>query len=282
MLQNLDDNADRTFSYVEQAFFQRWVEEASPAQSAAMAAAVASGQMVFLNGAWAMHDEASPSYVDMIDNTALGHRLIAEQFGVAALPTATWQIVRSLRTARTPAAPANATQRLTHPRPPRRAQQDPFGHSATQASVLSSGLAGFDALFFGRMDYQDRAARQATASLEMIWRASRSTGAATQVFTGAMNGYGPPDGRLCWDEVQCAQNDPIQDDASLEQYNVDEIVAIAVNAALGYAAYHRNGTDGTSHQIWPMGSDFQYTNARATAPAPVPATATCPNSIARP
>ena len=106
MLQNLGDNADRTFSYVEQAFFQRWVEEASPAQNAAMAAAVASGQMVFLNGAWAMHDEASPSYVDMIDNTALGHRLIAEQFGVAALPTATWQIVRSLRAARPPAAPA--------------------------------------------------------------------------------------------------------------------------------------------------------------------------------
>jgi hypothetical protein len=151
--------------------------------------------------------------------------------------------------------------------------------------VLSSGLAGFDALFFGRMDYQDRAARQTTASLEMIWRASRSTGAATQVFTGAMNGYGPPDGRLCWDEVQCAQNEPIQDDASLEQYNVDEIVAIAVNAALGYAAYHRNGTDGTSHQIWPMGSDFQYTcvvQPLRLPAAPAPATLTTLRALHHP
>lgn len=33
------------------------------------------------------------------------------------------------------------------------AQVDPFGHSATQASLLS-GLLGFDSLFFGRADYQ--------------------------------------------------------------------------------------------------------------------------------
>ena len=32
-------------------------------------------------------------------------------------------------------------------------QVDPFGHSATQASLLS-GLLGFDSLFFGRADYQ--------------------------------------------------------------------------------------------------------------------------------
>ncbi len=89
MLQNLRDNSDRTFSYVEQAFFQRWVESADEDRLADMRAAVASGQMVFLNGAWAMHDEASPSYVDMIDNTALGHRLISEQFGSSAVPTAT-------------------------------------------------------------------------------------------------------------------------------------------------------------------------------------------------
>jgi hypothetical protein len=86
---------------VEQAFFTRWVQDASDQQMADMSKMVATGQMTFINGAWAMHDEASPSYVDMIDNTALGHRLIEELFGASALPTVTWQI-------------------------------DPFGHSATQ------------------------------------------------------------------------------------------------------------------------------------------------------
>ncbi len=75
VLSNLLDNPDRTFSYVEQAFFQRWRETASDTQLQQMQGVVASGQFKFLNGAWAMHDEASPSYVDMIDNTALvsGH-----------------------------------------------------------------------------------------------------------------------------------------------------------------------------------------------------------------
>ncbi len=92
VLSNLLDNPDRTFSYVEQAFFQRWVESASDEQLDAMQRVVASGQMTFINGAWAMHDEAAPNYVDMIDNTALGHRLIREQFGQGAIPTVTWQI----------------------------------------------------------------------------------------------------------------------------------------------------------------------------------------------
>jgi hypothetical protein len=63
VLSNLLDNQDRTFSYVEQAFFQRWVESASEEQLDAMQRVVASGQMTFINGAWAMHDEAAPNYV---------------------------------------------------------------------------------------------------------------------------------------------------------------------------------------------------------------------------
>ena len=103
-------------------------------------------------------------------------------------------------------------------------QIDPFGHSATQASELSSPIGGFSSLFFGRIDYQDRALRENTSSLEMIWRASPSLGATAQVFTDAMPGYGPPNGQLCWDEVACANNQPIQDDPLLEQYNVDFFV----------------------------------------------------------
>jgi hypothetical protein len=127
---------------------------------------------------------------------------------------------------------------------------------------MSSPLGGFDALFFGRIDYQDRAARQNASTLETIWRASPSTGVNTQTFAGAMPGYGPPDGRLCWDEVACSNTDPIQDDPLLEQYNVDFIVNLTVTIAEQWRAWHRAGSDGTLHLIWTMGSDFQYTNAR--------------------
>jgi Glycosyl hydrolases family 38 N-terminal domain len=87
VLQNLLDNSDRTFSYVEQAFFNHWLGTADANQIAGMHKMVDEKQLVFLNGAWAMQDEAAPFYTDMIDNVGLGHRRIVEEFGLDALPT---------------------------------------------------------------------------------------------------------------------------------------------------------------------------------------------------
>ena len=210
-------------------FFQRWMDEADDDQLDVVQRVVQRGQLEFVNGGWCMHDEAAPSYVDMIDNTGLGHRLIASQFGVSAVPSATWQI-------------------------------DPFGHSATQASLLSSPLGGFSSVFVGRIDFQDRAARQNATSLETIWRASPTLGASAQTFYSMMNGYGPV--KWCWDEVACNGGDvPVLDDPTLEDYNVDYFINETVAAALAFAAPYRPDADGTVHLIWPMGSDFQYVNA---------------------
>lgn len=54
-----------------------------------------------------MHDEAAAHYVGMVDQTHLGHTFLRQQFGEEALPRVAWQI-------------------------------DPFGHSATQASLLGA------------------------------------------------------------------------------------------------------------------------------------------------
>ena len=84
------EDPNRKFSEVEQAFFARWWAEQPPAKQAAVQGLVASGQLEFINGGWSMHDEACPTFVDMLDNTALGQRLIFESFGV--VPKTTWQI----------------------------------------------------------------------------------------------------------------------------------------------------------------------------------------------
>lgn len=52
-----------------------------------------------------MHDEASPHYIDMIDQTTLGHSFIRNEFG--QVPRVGWQI-------------------------------DPFGHSAVQAYLVGA------------------------------------------------------------------------------------------------------------------------------------------------
>lgn len=45
-----------------------------------------------------------------------------------------------------------------------------------QAALLS-GEVGFDALYFGRIDYQDMDVRKANKQLEFLWQASPSLGA---------------------------------------------------------------------------------------------------------
>lgn len=50
---------------------------------------VSSGQLEFINGGWDMHDEANPSFVDMIDQTTLGVRWLLQEFNVT--PRTTWQ-----------------------------------------------------------------------------------------------------------------------------------------------------------------------------------------------
>jgi len=54
-------------------------------------------------------------------------------------------------------------------------QIDPFGHSATQAALLSAEV-GFDALYFGRIDYQDMQKRKEEKDLEFVWQPSASLG----------------------------------------------------------------------------------------------------------
>ena len=224
VVQELSKNPERRFMYVEQAFFQRWWRQQNDATRNLTRSLVHNGQLEFVNGGWCMHDEATTYFVDMIDQTTLGHRFIQQEFGDSALPTVGWQI-------------------------------DPFGHSSTQASLLSGAL-GFDALFFGRIDHQDHDYRIARKDLEFVWRASPSLGPSSQVFSGAFQSgnYGPPDG-FCWDYF-CG-DDPVQDDRRLNDYNVDGFVDLFVRRAHEQAA----GTAGdlaTMNIMWNMGSDFQH------------------------
>lgn len=55
-----------------------------------------------------MHDEAAAHYIDMIDQTTLGHRMIKKQFN--KVPRIGWQI-------------------------------DPFGHSAVQSYLLGAEVS---------------------------------------------------------------------------------------------------------------------------------------------
>jgi hypothetical protein len=183
------DNPDRKFIEVEQAFFQRWWAVQTPDKQAQVQTLVAEGRLEFINGGWSMHDEACPTFVDMLDNTALGQRLIYNSFAV--VPKTTWQI-------------------------------DPFGHSAFQGSMLSSPLSGVNGVYVARMDYQDIAARKAYKGTEMFWAPSPS-----QPLQGGVLGflpfwyYAPGGFNFGGDD----STEPVMDQEGLEDNNVADVVA---------------------------------------------------------
>ncbi|XP_065865581.1 probable alpha-mannosidase At5g13980 [Euphorbia lathyris] len=214
---------NRKFIYVEQAFFQRWWRNQREAVQNIVKQLVSSGQLEFINGGMCMHDEAVTHYIDMIDQTTLGHRFIKKDFGVT--PRIGWQI-------------------------------DPFGHSAVQAYLLGAEL-GFDSLFFGRIDYQDRAKRKNKKSLEVVWEGSKSLGSSAQIFAGAFpENYEPPPGGFYFEVND--PGPPVQDDINLFDYNVQERVNDFVSAALSQANITR-----TNHIMWTMGTDFKYQYAES-------------------
>ncbi|KAK9948409.1 hypothetical protein M0R45_003985 [Rubus argutus] len=190
---------NRKFVFAEMAFFQRWWLTQSMEVQERVRKLVDAGQLEFVNGGWCMHDEAVAHYIDMIDQTTLGHLAIKEQFNKT--PRAGWQI-------------------------------DPFGHSAVQGYLFGAEL-GFDSVHFARIDYQDREKRKGDKSLEVIWRGSRTFGSSSQIFANAFPiHYSPPDGfrfEVSDDFV------PVQDNPLIFDYNVDRRVNDFIDAAITQA-----------------------------------------------
>lgn len=228
VMRELEANPQRIFSFGEMGFMSRWWREQDDETRERVRALVAAGQLEIVNGGWVQHDEAAPTFREMVDQTTLGHRFIREQLGDAAAPRAQWQI-------------------------------DPFGQSATQGALMTA-VAGYESVWFARIDYQDREARARDGRLIFAWEPSASLGTTAQTLAGAFasGGYGPPTG-LCWDTVHCS-DDPVQDDASLEGFNVAERVETFVNASMELAA----ASPVKSAVMMLMGSDFQVRLLRST------------------
>ena len=169
----------KRFIFVETAYFWRWWEEQEGKMQDTVKDLVKQGQLEFILGGWCMNDEATVHYTAMIQQLSLGVNYLTDIFGKCGYPKVGWQI-------------------------------DPFGHSKAQAEIFA--LAGFDGLFFGRADYQDKEARQRDNRMEMLWQSVKSgTFNKGSLFTGVNeHGYNPPDG-FCFDPV-CAGDDPIMDD----------------------------------------------------------------------
>lgn len=159
IMEALQTNPQRTFSEVEMKFFTMWWDTQSDHTKENVRKLVRNGQLEIINAGWSMHDEACPTYEDMLNNMMIGHEFILKEFGVK--PRIGWSI-------------------------------DPFGHSNTNVRFFAE--MGFDAWFFARLDFQDKERRLNDREMEFVWRPySKSMGNDLQILSVAFkNHYSSP------------------------------------------------------------------------------------------
>ncbi|XP_063544866.1 lysosomal alpha-mannosidase-like [Cydia strobilella] len=211
----------RKFIYVETAFFWKWWVAQPASVKSQVHTLVRQGRLQFVGGAWSMNDEAASHYQSTVDQFTWGLQKLNDTFGDCGRPRVGWQI-------------------------------DPFGHSREFAANLAS--MGYDGLFLGRIDYQDKALRLKERTMEMLWRGSDDLGKSSDIFTGVLyNLYQPPAG-FCFD-VLC-DGEPIIDDVSSPMYNLDAKVATFLEVAANMSKAYR-----TNNILVTMGDDFNYLDA---------------------
>ncbi|KAM3955163.1 lysosomal alpha-mannosidase isoform 2-T2 [Aphomia sociella] len=221
VVKELWEDHKRRFIYVETAFFWKWWNLQSDVVKRKVHILVRQGRLQFVGGAWSMNDEAAAHYLSIIDQFTWGLKKLNDTFGSCGLPRVGWQI-------------------------------DPFGHSREFASLLAA--MGYDGLFLGRIDYQDKYTRLRDKRMEMLWRGDDDLGKSSDIFTGVLyNTYSPPPG-FCFD-VLCS-DEPIIDDPNSPMYNVDKRVAAFISRVQNMSESYFN-----NNILVTMGDDFNYQDA---------------------
>ncbi|OQR68526.1 lysosomal alpha-mannosidase-like [Tropilaelaps mercedesae] len=220
VLAELLDDPNRRFIFVETGFFELWWTHRDNSTQEKFKRLVLNGQIEFVSGGYVMNDEAAVHYMNTIDQMSYGLSILKEVFAECGVSRIGWQI-------------------------------DPFGHSREFASLLAQ--MGFQGLFLGRIDYQDKEQREITRSMEFSWQASESISNARLTGVVLANNYSPPPG-FCFDDF--CNDDPIVEDPNSQEYNGRKRALDFVNWLTYKARFYR-----TNNFLVTMGNDFNYQNA---------------------
>ena len=207
-------------------FFSMWWDKQTDQKKDDVRQLVKEGRLEFVNAGWSMHDEACTHHDDMMNNMMVGHEFLMREFGDYAIPRIGWHI-------------------------------DPFGHSNANPRLFAE--MGFDAWFFARIDYEDKAVRMDNQSMQWVWKPfSESLGDNVSIFTHCMpdHYHQPEDFR--YDENNW-NTDPVVTDKSYDDFNADKKMESLRNYILDDETHFK-----TNRLMIPWGDDFWFSNAHVT------------------
>ncbi|KAF5399825.1 Alpha-mannosidase [Paragonimus heterotremus] len=205
------NNDTYRFTYVEMAYFHMWWNKQSPELRARVhQELVCGGRLQFALGGWSMSDEATVYYADEIDQLTKGRAFLYEQFGQCALPRVAWQI-------------------------------DTFGHARDRAQLFIQ--AGYDAVFFPRIEFHEKLERRKGRSLQFLWDTHAVPSTLPQnLFTHIFYDT------YCYPPEVC-----IDADCTVRKRNMNNAAESLLNEIELWAQAYR-----VSHILVPMGCDFSY------------------------
>ncbi|TNV84658.1 hypothetical protein FGO68_gene4646 [Halteria grandinella] len=151
----LSNDPRRTFTHYEVKYFAKWYSQQSEGVKESVRGLVQMGQLEFVNGGWEMHDEACPTYQDMIMNIQVGHRFLMEE--LSYVPRVALSVGDS-------------------------------GHSLAHPRVMSE--AGLQSMYLLNVNEDERWQRRQDKALQFLWRPMFSTiGRRTEIFTHVLYDY---------------------------------------------------------------------------------------------
>ena len=223
VVQELAKRPHWKFCYGEMGFFKLWYEAQDKEIQDLTKKLIKNGQLEIVGGGWSGNDEACPNFEDIINNFIIGHDFLKSEFGI--VPKIGWNI-------------------------------DDFGHSDTNARIF--GLMGYEAMFFSRLDHNDKDQRskKENQAMNYLWRPSfNHFGVQNQVLTSVFKtDYCFPTGFSFGENYD--SDDPFIADKSLTSFNADEKLIDLVNFVQDISTQRRG-----QNVMVPMGCDFDYSNA---------------------
>ncbi|XP_063975684.1 lysosomal alpha-mannosidase-like [Diachasmimorpha longicaudata] len=221
VIQSLRKDPQRRFIYVETAYLWKWWNLQDAEVQREVRKFINEGRLEIIGGAWSMNDEATTHYQSIIDQSTWGFRRLNDTFGECARPKIGWQI-------------------------------DSFGHSREQASIFAQ--FGFDAIFFARLDWEDKAHRLNEKTAEFVWKSSPNLGEKVNLFSVALyNHYSAPSG-FCFD-ILC-RNRTLDDQSENGSKYTERKIKDFYSYILRQASHYQ-----TNNIILTMGDDFHYQQA---------------------